>query len=197
MKIMQGWKHASRYRRGLAFMLAVVMTAVNILAGAGTAFAAEEPGEGLDDEPVEVVCRLDAETVKAAIESVMQGQNPADADPEEGEDAGKAQLYELDAAAFMEPHVAGAEVKLLYDADADEVVVRLINRSGSALAFRAQVGDDGYTTETVTVAGAPVTGKGMARWILRRDRTRVLRLLPIQTRRRRRTKRPGRMNRRT
>ena len=85
---MKGLKRVKMYRRGMAFMLAVVMVAVNILAGAGTAYAEEGPGAG----SVEVVCRLDAEAVKAAIEKVMQGQDPAAADPEKETNSGEGQL---------------------------------------------------------------------------------------------------------
>ena len=149
---MKGLKRVKMYRRGMAFMLAVVMVAVNILAGADTAYAEEGPGAG----PFEVVCRLDAEIVKAAIEEVMQGQDPAAADPEEETNSGEGQLYELGASAGITPSVSGVEVKLLYDAAVNEVVVRVTNTSEETLTFKVQVGDDGYATAPVEVTGVPM-----------------------------------------
>ena len=56
-----------RYRQGMAFMLAVVMTAVNILAGAGTAYASESE----DTRMPEVNYEIDPEALKEAIEGLM------------------------------------------------------------------------------------------------------------------------------
>ncbi len=69
MKSMWEWKHAKECRRGLAFMLAVAMVAVNILAGAGTAYATGPEGDETGNI-AEVDYILDPSALAEAIEAL-------------------------------------------------------------------------------------------------------------------------------
>ena len=155
-----------KYRRLGAFLLALAMIATNVMTtGLSTTYAAERASD--------VRYVIDAQELQDAVAAAKEAGDVFDFEglmAEEGQKslekyrgllgADSGEIYELNVSARELLYADGAEMRVLYDAAADRVILLFVNAGEEAMAFRAQIGDE-YVTQVVKVKSA-VPGEAAA-----------------------------------
>ncbi len=146
------------YRRLGAFLLSLAMVATNVMtAGLGTAYAAESASA--------VRYVIDEQELQDAITAAKESGDLFDfgwlAAEEDQNSLGEYrkllgsdtdEVYELSVRPWELLPADGAEVRVLYHAGTDRVILLFINAGEETMAFRAQIGN--YITQIVQVKSA-------------------------------------------